>query len=204
MEWRKVILLLVMVFGAAGKVRADMVQAFGVEDQSAIRPLVSDCAAQQAYLASDMFSSYAAGDMGSACVGLLAPAPVNAADFAGSQPARVLSDRQDSLGLCLYALLGLGLCKSAPWVKRLSLGVIPGWYHDGGPFQIGHSLAISPDCLSTAAVYPFVQSDSSTLDLVRQCRRVVVVVSVRWRSQFSTSVLASRGPPHSITGLPMT
>jgi len=194
MEWRKVILLLVMVFGAAGKVRADMVQAFGVEDQSVIRPLVRDCAAQQAYLASDMFSSYAAGDMGSACVGLLAPAPVNAADFAGSQPAHVLSDKQDSLVLCLYGLLGLGLCKSAPWVKKLSLGVIPGWYHDGGPLQIGHSLAISPDCLVSTLVCCFVEAEHADFDLLPQyCQGMVVST---WRKhQFSPSVVAPRGPP---------
>jgi hypothetical protein len=52
-----------------------------------------------------------------------------------------LTDGLSSFSLCLYALMGLGLVRSAPWVKKLSLGSISEWYHDGGPYQIGLSQA---------------------------------------------------------------
>jgi hypothetical protein len=95
--------------------------------------------------------------------------------------------------LCLYALLGLGLCKSAPWVKKLSLGVLPGWYHDGGPFQIGHSLAISPDCLCLAVVC-FTQPQDKAEDLQPLYR--LGAVAALWRAaQFVPAVRAARGPP---------
>lgn len=106
----------------------------------------------------------------------------------------VLTERQDSLTLCLYALFSLGLCKSAPWVKKLSLGVIPGWYHDGGPFQVGHSLAISPDCLDPAPTYCLVQPDCRDKVPMPQSHGEAIVS--RWRkSQFSPAVEAPRGPP---------
>ena len=75
----------------------------------------------------------------------------------------IRSDGQNSLGLCLCALLGLGVCRSAPWVKKLSLTVIPEWYHDGGPRQIGHSLAVTPDCLCSSSAC-FVQPQSPAED----------------------------------------
>src|SRR4030042_5459333 len=37
-----------------------------------------------------------------------------------AQPLRILANEQDTLSFCLYSLLGLGLLKSAPYVKRLS------------------------------------------------------------------------------------
>jgi hypothetical protein len=110
-----------------------------------------------------------------------------------ARPSRMLADERGSMGFCLYALLGLGLLKSAPYVKRLSLGVVPGWYHDGGPFQVGHSLAVSPDCLCSAPAC-FVQPDNATDDPPPQyCHEMIVSL---WRkSQFTPTVLAPRGPP---------
>jgi hypothetical protein len=110
-----------------------------------------------------------------------------------AQPLHIFRHEQDSLSFCLYALLGLGLLKSAPCAKRLSLGVVPGWYHDGGPFQVGHSLAVSPDCLCRATVC-FVQPDLQAEDPLPQCRSHTLSTTSR-ESQFSPNVLASRGPP---------
>jgi len=76
-----------------------------------------------------------------------------------AQPIHVLTEGHYEFHLCLWALLGFGLCESAPWMKRLSVGVIPEWYHGGGPFQIGHSSAIPPDCLISVPVFCFVQPD---------------------------------------------
>jgi hypothetical protein len=115
-------------------------------------------------------------------------------DVAPAQAPEILTDRQSSLGLCLYALLGLGLCHSAPLVKKFHFGCIPEWYHSGGPSQIGHSFAISPDCLSSAPVYCFVQpADAPDAPLPQY--RWETVVSLWRESQFTPAVLAARGPP---------
>jgi hypothetical protein len=106
----------------------------------------------------------------------------------------IRTDEQDSLGLCLFALVGLGLCKSAPYVRRFSFGTIPEWYHTGGPFQIGHSHAISPDRFYQAPVYCFIQPESPTEDSMRHCGQEGSMAL--WRQhQFIPSVSAPRGPP---------
>jgi hypothetical protein len=109
------------------------------------------------------------------------------------QPVQILSDGQTSFSLCLYALLGLGLCKSAPFVKKLSFGIIPQWYHDGGPSQIGHSHAVGPNCLCSATVC-FIQPDCTAENHAPQYH-FATVVFLWWKSQFTPNVLASRGPP---------
>jgi hypothetical protein len=107
----------------------------------------------------------------------------------------ILTDGQTSFSLCLYALLGLGLCRSVPLVKKVSLGYIPQWYHDGGPVQVGHSFAISPDCLCAGPVC-FVQPEGPAEDPIPRYHFPDVVS--RWRdSQFTPMVRASRAPPSS-------
>jgi len=111
-----------------------------------------------------------------------------------TQPVHLLSDSQSSLALCLYGLLGFGALRSASWMKRLSFTLIPDWYHTGGPSQIGHSFAISPDCLCPAPVYCFVQPDGIAADCLPQYYRGTIE-SLWRRSQFTPTALASRGPP---------
>jgi len=48
------------------------------------------------------------------------------------QHLQTLTDGTNSLKYCLSALISLGLCCSGHWVKRLSLGFVPEWYHEGG------------------------------------------------------------------------
>jgi hypothetical protein len=111
-----------------------------------------------------------------------------------TQPVQVLSDNQSSLSLCLYALMGFGLCRSAPSVRKLHLGWGPQWYHDGGPFQIGHTYAISPDCLCHALACCFVQPQGM-VDPHIPCYHCLAVIA-RWRGfQFTPAVLAPRAPP---------
>ena len=105
-----------------------------------------------------------------------------------------LTNGQGSLNLCLSALIGLGLCSSAHFVKRLSFGFIPEWYHDGGPFQIGHSFAVSPESLCPVPVCCFVQPVCKVEDFLPQYRLRTVVFLWR-KSQFTPTILASRGPP---------
>jgi hypothetical protein len=105
-----------------------------------------------------------------------------------------LTDGSDSFDLCLFALLGLGVCHSGHWVRKSSLGFVPDWYHNGGPFQIGHSLAVSPEILCPAPVYCFVQPDSAGQDALALSRPSATTALGR-TSQFTPTVLAARGPP---------
>jgi hypothetical protein len=128
------------------------------------------------------------------------PLPVAQADAEVDKPVaepNPLTDGTNSLSLCLSALVGVGLISSGHWVKRLHLGFIPDWYHDGGPVQIGHSFAIMPNCLINTPVYCFVQPDSfSNKACLPQAFRFKQIVSL-WRdSQFTPDAIASRGPPY--------
>mgnify|MGYP001058188030 CR=1 FL=1 len=110
------------------------------------------------------------------------------------QHIQTLTDGTNSLKYCLSALISLGLCCCGKWVKRLSLGFIPEWYHEGGPFQVGHSHALMPGTLCPAQVCCFVQSfGAEDNNLPRYFYKTVVS---HWRkSQFTPNVIASRGPP---------
>ncbi len=108
-------------------------------------------------------------------------------------PCPVLTEGVDSFGLCLSALVGLGLCGAGRSVKKTSLGFIPDWYHHGGPYQIGSSQVVGPDCLCATAV-SFVQPDGLPEDLSEQYHRGTIAPLLR-KSQFVPTILASRGPP---------
>ena len=129
-------------------------------------------------------------------VRFLPPVDVDIAQVSQTQHALDLANQPGSLSLCLYALLGLGLCNSAHWVRKISLGCIPEWYHSGGPFQIGHSLAISPESLRPAPACCFIQPVWTAERLIPQYR-LRTVVSCWRKSQFTPDVIASRGPPLS-------
>ena len=105
-----------------------------------------------------------------------------------------LTKRPASVRLCLYALMSLGLCSAPHWIKRFSFDIVPAWYHDGGPSQIGHSLAISPDSLHPIPVYCFFQPDDVAENAFTQ-NRFRTIRSLWRNSQFTPDVLGSRGPP---------
>jgi hypothetical protein len=105
-----------------------------------------------------------------------------------------LTDGASSFSLCLYALMGLGLVRSAPWGKRLSFGFLPEWYHAGGPFQIGHSHAVTVNNLSITPVHCFGQPVFVVEGPIPEYR-LGTVVSLWRKSQFTSTVLAPRGPP---------
>jgi len=112
------------------------------------------------------------------------------------QPALILTDGAGSFSLCLYALLGLGLCGSGQWLKKLSLGCIPEWYHNGGPFQIGHSHAIGPESLCSAQVCCFVQPNCTAEDISPEYYKGTIAPLLR-KSLFPPNVLDPRGPPET-------
>ncbi len=99
-----------------------------------------------------------------------------------------------SLQMCLYALLGLGLCKVAPCLNKLSCSAVPEWYHDGGPWQIGHSLAVSPETLNPISVCCFVQPDD-TIQLPLANHQYGAMQPLLRKSLFTPCALSSRGPP---------
>jgi hypothetical protein len=107
-----------------------------------------------------------------------------------------LTDGPGSASLCLYALMSLGLFSAPHWIKKLHIGHIPEWYHNGGPFQIGHSFAVSPESLCSVPVYCFVQPNDTAERLIPQYRLRTIVSSWR-KSQFTPDLIASRGPPLS-------
>jgi len=110
------------------------------------------------------------------------------------QQLQSLMDETNSLKLCLSALISLGLCCSGHWVKRLSLGFVPEWYHEGGPIQVGHSHALMPGALCPAHACCFIQP-YCTEDSHLPQYFLKTVVSLWRKSQFTSNVLASRGPP---------
>lgn len=191
---RMIIIALVAALIVTAGVRADMMPVSGVD--AASKSLVQICqedspqsANADAPLIGPPFSDLDLQPV--------MPWPPTSADVesAGSPQAtlRLLNDERPSLDLCLYAFMGLGLCKTAPWVKKLHVRVIPDWYHADGPAQIGHSYAIEPNCLCSTAVC-FVQPDCSAEDLIPQ-RRLGIIASLWCASQFTPSGLASRAPP---------
>jgi len=121
------------------------------------------------------------------------PTGSDARETAAEADVQVLVDRSDSLDLCLYALIGLGVFRSSHWVRRSTLGCIPEWYHAGGPDQIGHSHAIGPDCLFVGAAC-FIQPEAGPNSLSEQYLRGLIAPLLR-RSQFIPNSQASRGPP---------
>ncbi len=112
------------------------------------------------------------------------------------QHLQILTNGQGSFNLCLSALIGLGLCSSAHWVKRLSFGFVPEWYHNGGPFQIGHSFAVTPESLCPVPAFCFIQPVCTVEDSLPQYR-LGTVTSLWRKSQFTPVVIGPRGPPLS-------
>jgi len=195
MDLRKAILVTVLVLSAGRTVCGDMVRMSEASAERQVPAVGSGLSASESPgLPSVLACSAIVDDWGFLSTVSLASARTDAGSVDESRPVPILSDRQDSRSLCFYALFTLGFCKSAPWVKKLSLGVVPGWYHDGGPFQVGHSHAISPDCLTVTPGYCFIQPGKIAHDPLPHYRREMIISL--WRpSQFTPTVLASRGPP---------
>lgn len=77
--------------------------------------------------------------------GALAEAVLDRGQPPATESGRCLEEEGASgLELCLYGLISLGLCQCRPWIKRVSLGIVPEWYHDGGPQQVRHRRPVLP------------------------------------------------------------
>jgi hypothetical protein len=129
-------------------------------------------------------------------LGQLSPdTPVEVQQDGQIQHPQTLTDDTGSLSLCLSALIGLGLCGSVHWVKKGSFHFVPDWYHNGGPFQIGHSHAVMPNCLYPVPAYCFIQPAGTAENAIAQYR-LGMVLSLWRKSQFTPTVLGSRAPPN--------
>ncbi|MBN1805948.1 MAG: hypothetical protein JW837_11920 [Sedimentisphaerales bacterium] len=147
---------------------------------------------------SDLTNSYLlthVADLDSWPAGLLSQTNTDIEQTSHIQQLQSFTNGPGSLNLCLSALIGLGLCSSAHFVKKLSFSFfVPEWYHSGGPFQIGHSYAVSPESLCPIAVYCFIQPICKMVE-DSLLYRLGTVASLWRKSQFTPAVTASRGPP---------
>lgn len=192
---RRLISAIISVMLLTGFVHADMVPVFnmGVERQEAL--FVCDQSEIQPTTLSGLYDNPILGDFDVRAIQLQPEIGVDIGQSAKVPHAIELSGGPSSIHLCLYALMSLGLCSAPHWIKRLSLGHLPEWYHDNGPFQIGHSYAATPESLYTLQTCYLDPPINTAKDSLQRYRQRTVVP--RWRkSQFDLGVIASRGPPN--------
>jgi hypothetical protein len=175
---------------------ADMVPASGV-DIGCGGP-VSVCGESVLLPASpsSLFSSPSIGDLKLWSVSFLPQAHAEAEQTVATLRPQTLTNGPNSLALCLSALMGLGLCSSLHWVKKLSFGFIPEWYHNGGPFQIGHSHAVTPISLRPMLSCCFVQPLCTADDPLPRYHAGTIESLLR-KPRVKLNAVASRGPPVS-------
>ena len=191
---RKILSVLVGVLALTAAVNADMVPVSQLDAEPRQSPRVCGWTDLQHANLSSRFNYTGLADLDLWSVEFLPEAVANVAQTGHLQNLQSLTNGPSSLNLCLSALIGLGLCSSAHYVKRLSLGCVPEWFHDGGPFQVGHSLAVSPETLCPAPACCFVQPVWAVEDSLARYR-LGTVTSLWRKSHFTQAVIASRGPP---------
>jgi hypothetical protein len=194
---RRIILIAICGLIVAATAHADMVS---VSQQDTGRKQSSFVYSQEQHhiSISDISNSHIFNhvvDLDSWPAGLLSQSNANIEQDSDIQQLQRFTNGPGSLNLCLSVLLGFGLCSSAHFVKKLSFSFVPEWYHNGGPFQIGHSYAVSPESLCPIAVYCFVQPICKMAEDSFTLYRLGTVVSLWRKSQFTPAVIASRGPP---------
>ena len=196
MNGKRTILVLFLVLVCTASAYADMMPASSTSAERGNSPYVPRSSAELRYAdSSSLFNYPGASNLGLGPVELLPEPTADTGQIPELQNIRSLTEGQGSLALCIYALIGLGLCQAAPWVKKISFEFLPEWYHDGGPFQIGHSLAVTPETLYPVPACSFVQPDCMVESHIpKYSRRIIVSL---WRkTQFTPDVIASRGPPN--------
>jgi len=194
--WRRLIPGIIGSLLFAAFVRADMVPISKVQAEGQQSIPVCVWAEVQSTNLLILYDNPTAVDLDLATVQFLPEAGADARQTSQIPCTIDLTGEPGSCSLCLYALMGLSLCSAPHWVRKLSLGHIPEWYHDGGPFQIGHSFAISSESLYPVPVCCFVQPVGTIYHLIPQYR-FRTIVSFWRKSQFTPEVIASRGPPLS-------
>ena len=194
-DWRRLLTAIIGVLLVTAGVRADMAP-ISQRDAGRVQLLCACRLTELRYTnLSSPYNRPSVAELDLWPVEFFPDAKVDVSQTSDIQHPITLTNGSGSLNLCLSALIGLGLCSSAHWVKRLSFGFVPEWYHNGGPFQIGHSYAVTPESLYPVPVCCFVQPVRMVERLIPQYR-LGTVVSLWWKSQFTSSVIAARGPPN--------
>jgi hypothetical protein len=106
-----------------------------------------------------------------------------------------LADEPGSRGLCLYALMGLGLFSAPNWIKRLAFVHFPEWYYDGSHFQIGCDFAATSESLYRLPACYLLPPDITARNSLLKYRQQGATLSFLPTSQFTPETAASRGPP---------
>lgn len=191
---RRIISTIICCFIVTASVHAGMMP---VPQQDAGRRQTKVVCDRENLYNKNLFNSYSfprVACQSSESVSFLPRANADVGKVSEIQHLKSFTDGPGSLNLCLSALIGLGLCSSANFLKKTSFSFVPECFHNGGPFQIGHSYAVTPELLYRVPVCCFVQPVETVVDLTLRYRWRVVVSSWR-KSQFTLSVIASRGPP---------
>jgi hypothetical protein len=194
-ERRSIIPVFALALVFAATVRADMAPVCRSDAECRQAPCIGDRTCPQPANSPEACASLTGSvDLGLLPIGFLPDGEMDAGQTCEAQPVPLLTEGQGSLSLCLYGLISFGVFCSASSIRKLSFGQIPDWYHTGGPSQIGHSYAITPDCLCATPVYCFIQPDGTARDC--QPQYFGGMITSLWRkSQFTPTTLASRGPP---------
>jgi hypothetical protein len=193
MDRQKAVIVIIAGLSAGAAAFADMMPASSVDVLRGGLSSTSASEHQRDVRYDSSLTCYGICDLDWLPITAVSESKADAGQIYCTQPPEILADRQNSFDLCLYALVGLGLCRSAPWVKKLSFCQIRDWYHHAGPYQVGHSHAIGPECLCSTTVC-FTQPDCTTEGFLPQYYWGTMV-SLWRKSLFTTSILASRGPP---------
>lgn len=189
---RRLVTAAVGVLVVASVVSADMMPISPLE--SGYRGVTHLRARTDYRTAEPVSFAYGTVDLNSDSVRLLPEVGADACPACGPRHCRSWAKESGSLGLCLSALISLGLCSLGHRVKTLPFGLIPEWYHAGGPFQIGHRYAATPESLCGLQVCCLEPPDNPTEDSLLHYRRGTI--HSLWRkAQFTPTALASRGPP---------
>lgn len=112
----------------------------------------------------------------------------------GSESPGIRTGERNHRSVCWRALLGLGLRRAARFMRKLQMDGFPGWYHSRGPYQVGHSSAITPDGLPGPPVGCFLRPQSPGRDHPPRYD-AKAIVTLRGESPFAALSLAARGPP---------
>ena len=174
-------------------VRADMMSC---HREVTCRTFGCACAGRASESASlcDSFTSLGLGDRHAPMIALPIDGDAYPQGTPKTAPVRILADRQNSLDLCLYSLIGLGLYRSGRCIKRSSLGFLPPWYGNNDLSPIGQGLGLSAHQGCGATVCCFVQPDHLVRWRLPQSR-LRAIVSL-WRDpQFTPYIVSPRGPP---------
>ncbi len=194
LDGRRIITAIIGVFVATVSVYADMTPVSRSDAKRRQSPLVCNLKELQYTDLSSPYNPPSVTELDLWSVEFLPKANADVSQTSQIQHPQILTNGQGSLNLCLSALIGLGLYSSAHWVKRLSFGFIPEWYHDGDPFQIGHSFAVTPESLCPAPAYCFIQPNCTAEDISPEYYKGTIAPLLR-KSLFTPNVLDPRGPP---------